>query len=92
MNTAIKTSEEFKGTVTIYLENGHKIDVPTNDIYNYIQENKLNSTSTYGGNSGSGEPWNDNAEVECVEDVEVFLDREFDEVIEMYYNNVILKA
>lgn len=91
MNTAIKTSEEYRGTITIYLENGHKIDVPTNDIYKYIEENKLNSTSTYGGNSGSGEPWNDNAEFECVEDVSLFLDREFDEVIEMYYNNVICK-
>ena len=91
MNIEVTTSEEFKGIVTMFLSNNTTVSVPTESLVEYVEKEGMNVTSTYGGNSGSGEPWNDNEEVDEVQDVNEYIDQNWDYVCEVYFANVLNK-
>lgn len=81
MNTNIKTSEEFKGIITIYLNNGHTINIPTSTLLDHIEEYELNLTDFTGCEiypAVSASDWMD-------------VNENFDKAVESYYTNVICK-
>lgn len=81
MNTNIKTSEEFKGIVTIYLVNGHTINIPTTTLIDHIEDFELNLTDFTGGEiypPASASDWMD-------------VNENFDKAVSSYYTNIICK-
>lgn len=81
MNTSIKSSEEFRGQVTIYLNNKHTISFPTENLVNHVEEYEMNHRDIDGSKLDhrlTADEWLD-------------INENFDKAIESYYVNVILK-
>ncbi len=81
MNTNIKTSEEFRGTVTIYLNSGGTINLPTQKLVEYVEEQELHSTDIDGSELSHPDTANDWLDVQ----------KNWDLAVASYYNNVICK-
>lgn len=81
MNTSIKSSEEFRGQVTIYLNNKHTISFPTENLVNHVEKYEMNHRDIDGSKLDhrlTSDEWLD-------------INENFDKAIESYYVNVILK-
>ena len=79
-------SAEQDGTlVTIFLSDKAPIYVEQFILEKFIENTSMNSTDTFGGNEGNGEPWNDNYSVSEKQDPAEYLDQNFDHVCEQYF-------
>lgn len=87
----IRDSEEFKGITTIFLSNSHEIKFETSKLEAFVIANEMNVKLS---NCGVGLTCDPNCR-EWVENeiipVDKYLDDNWNEVVEKYYNQVICK-
>jgi cyclopropane fatty-acyl-phospholipid synthase-like methyltransferase len=78
---SVTTSEEFRGEVTIYLNNKHQIKFPTQDLVDYVEEQEFHSTDITG------------AKMDYPDTVSDWLDVQanWDKAVAIYYKHVICK-
>lgn len=77
----VQSSEEFRGEVTIYLNNKHQIKFPTQDLVDYVEDQGFHKTDIDGSNMSYPDTVNDWLDVQ----------KNWTFAIESYYNNIILK-
>lgn len=77
----IQTSEEFRGEVTIYLNNKHTISFPTEKLIDYVEDQGFHKTDIDGSTMDYPDTVNDWLDVNA----------NWDKAIASYYLNVICK-
>lgn len=82
----IKTEQSSDGRM-ILVETNQKstFTFEKKSVLSFIIYNRLNVTDTYGGNNGSGEPWNDLPSIPDIQEPAEYLDENWDKVIEQFW-------
>lgn len=77
----VTTSEEFRGEVTIYLNNKHEIKFPTQDLVDYVEEQGFHKTDIDGSTMDYPDTVNDWLDVNA----------NWDKAVASYYKFIICK-
>lgn len=94
MNTkelTIISTEEFSGETVLFMSNGSEVKFETSKLIDFIEENELNTEDEYIGNSspiGDGNPCYDKYQLVETCEASEYLDNNYDEVCELYYNSL----
>lgn len=87
-NIEVTSSEEYKGITTLFLSNNGTINIPTDYLYRFVEENKLNTEN--GSNGLTCDPYAKEYTIETP--VSDYLDANWDQVCSDYYKYIIKKG
>lgn len=89
----VTTSEEFRGEVTIYLNNKHQIKFPTQDLVDYVEAQELNISTENHGVGLVCDPNGTDDYIDVETPINDWLDVQanWDKAVDSYYHNIICK-
>lgn len=83
-------AEEFKGLTTFFLSNGHKLNIPTDKLIEFIKVNEMNVKTESCGVGLTCDPNCREWESCSTQDADDYLSDNWVSVCSKYYNEVVL--